>query len=103
MLPAIVVRGMPALDALELSWDLVDGVLVEVAALVTLLVALTIAPVVLRGEPSAGGLGLGGAATAAGRGHRPGRRGPALPLVFSALLDPLEARRRAIDPTFGRP
>jgi hypothetical protein len=102
MLPAIVVRGMPALDALELSWDLVDGVLVEIAALVTALVVAALVPVVAAATV-AGTLGLPSAATLLLASVALAVFGPALPLASAALLDPLEARRRAIDPTFGRP
>ncbi len=102
MLPAIVQRRMPAIDALELSWDLAGGAFVEIAALLAVLLAVALGPLVVvatiaaaAGAPDAAMLVLTGVALAV--------TGPLLPLAFAALLDPLEARRRELDPTFGRP
>jgi len=102
MLPAVIGRGMPALEALELSWDLADGLLLEIAALLAALLVVALGPAVVVGA-AAMSLGLSGPAALALASLALAVTGPLLPLTFAALLDPLEARRRDIDPSFGRP
>jgi hypothetical protein len=100
-LPALVLRELSPGEALELSWDLVDGVAVEVGALFAVAVLVALGPP-LGAAILATALELPAIVTALLVVAILAWTGPVLPLVFGQALDHLERRRRAIDPHFGR-
>jgi hypothetical protein len=102
VVPAIVIRDLAPLDAVELSWELVETWFIESAGLLALLVSLVVA-VAAASALAAQASGLGVPATAGVSMAAACLVGPLVPLVFVALLDPMEQARRLGDPFYGRP
>lgn len=99
---AIVDSGADAAEAFEVSWQLVEGLVVELSAVFALLSLVAVGPAVAVGIVLAG-TGSPPAVTTVAVTVALAVAGPLLPVGFAALYPRLEARRRAVDPKFRRP
>jgi hypothetical protein len=98
----IVDSGADAAEAFEVSWQLMEGLVVELSALFALLSVLAVGPAIAAGIVLAAA-GTPSAVTTVTVAVVLAVSGPILPVGFAALYPRLEARRRALDPKFRRP